>query len=175
MKRKLLRASIFLLHLTAIFQIDQIQAQKLFFIFGHVLYATPADNNFEHNYSSGLGVEGGAGLGSNRTFIVGTAGYTSFSSWPSNQYGSLAYVPLKLGIRHYLLAGKFLFVNADAGIGIMQNALYGGSRFSGDIGLGLKLGHFEVMANYDGFSRSSGETPGYSSWIGIKGGMTLGL
>lgn len=149
-------------------------AQKLVFLFGHVLYAVPVDQYFEKNYSYGLGVEGGIGLGTGRTFIVGTIGYSSFTAFSSNPYGKLSFVPLKVGIRHYLFVGKLLFVNADAGLGIVQNQLYNGSRFSADIGLGVKLGPIEVMADYDGYANTSGAS-GYSSWIGIKAGMTFGL
>lgn len=165
----------FLLALTAICISKPLHAQKLVFLFGHVLYAVPVDQRFEKNYSYGLGVEGGIGLGTGRTFIVGTVGYSSFTAFSSNPYGKLSYVPIKIGIRRYLLVGKLLFINVDAGVGILQNGLYNGSRFSGDIGLGVKLGPFEVMADYDGFAKSSIEGSGYSSWIGIKAGMTFGF
>ncbi len=165
----------FLIVLTTICNAKSAEAQKLIFLFGHVLYAIPADQNFEKNYSSGFGVEGGIGLGTGRTFVVGTVGYSSFTAFDSNPYGKLSYLPIKVGIRHYLLVGKLLFINADAGVGILQNGLYNGSRFSGDIGLGVKLGPLEVMVDYDGYAKSSGEGSGYASWIGIKAGMTFGF
>src|SRR5215475_14207731 len=140
-------------------------AQKLIFLFGHVVYSAPVDTYFSHNYSSGIGVEGGIGFGVNKTFLVGTIGYSSFTAYAENPYGKLSFVPVKVGIRHYLLVGNLLFLNADAGIGILKNGLYNGSRFSADIGLGVKLGPFEVMADYDGYTNSSSETSGYSSWI----------
>ena len=153
----------------------QAGAQKLIFLFGHVVYSAPVDTYFSHNYSSGLGVEGGVGIGTNRTFLVGTIGYSAFSAYSSNPYGKLSFVPVKAGVRHYLLIGKILFINADIGIGIIKNGLYNGSRFSGDVGLGVKLGPLEVMADYDGYANSSSQASGYSSWIGIKAGMTFGL
>ncbi|MFI5156642.1 MAG: hypothetical protein ACHQEM_10670 [Chitinophagales bacterium] len=161
--------------LTTICSSKSAHGQKLVFLFGHVLYAIPADQNFEKNYSSGFGVEGGIGLGTGRTFFVGTVGYSSFSAFETNPFGKLSYVPIKVGIRRYLLVGKLLFINGDAGIGILQNGLYHGSRFSGDIGLGVKLGPLEVMAAYDGYVKPSSEGSGYSSWIGIKIGMTFGF
>ena len=151
------------------------RAQKLIFLFGHVVYSAPVDTYFAHNYSCGIGVEGGLGFGTNRTFLMGTIGYSNFSAYSENPYGKLSFIPVKVGIRHYLLVGKLLFLNADAGVGILKNGLYNGSRFSADIGLGVKLGPFEVMADYDGYSNSSSETSGYSSWIGIKAGMTFGF
>jgi hypothetical protein len=174
MKNKLHRRITILLTSFAMINSNPVHAQKIVFLFGHVLYAVPVDQNFEKNYGYGLGVEGGIGLGGGRTFIVGTIGYSSFTAFSTNPYGKLSYVPLKVGIRHYLLAGKLLFVNADAGMGVVQNQLFNGSRFSADIGLGVKLGPFELLAAYDGYTNTSGVS-GYSSWIGIKAGMTFGF
>jgi len=152
-----------------------LHAQKLIFLFGHALYAAPVDNYFKHNYNSGLGVEGGLGLGSGKTFFIATLGYTAFSSSSSNSNGQLTYVPFKIGIRHYILPGKLLFIKADAGLGYVKNYLFNTSSFSADLGVGVKLGHFEVMADYDGFTRPGAETSGYSSWIGLKAGFEFGL
>jgi len=171
--KKHFRLVIALLLVTAV--TSNLQAQKLFFLFGHGLYAAPVDSYFKHNYNYGWGVEGGAGIGTGRTFLVGTIGYTSFSNVSGNSIGTTSYVPLKGGIRHYLLVGKILFIHADAGVGIIKNNITNGSRFSGDVGVGVKLGPVEVLADYDGYSRSSAETSGYSSWIGIKAGFRFGL
>lgn len=153
----------------------RLQAQKLFFLFGHGTYAAPVDSYFKNNYSYGFGVEGGAGIGTGRTFFVGTIGYTHFNAKSGNTFGNTSYVPVKGGIRHYLLVGKLLFIHADAGVGFIKNEKIDGSRFTGDVGLGVKLGPFEVLADYDGFTRGSAETSGYSSWIGIKAGFRFGL
>ena len=40
-----------------------LRAQKLVFLYAHGLYANPLDKNFNDNYNSGFGVEGGAGIG----------------------------------------------------------------------------------------------------------------
>ena len=122
-----------------------------------------------------MGVEGGAGIGTGRTFLIATVGYTSFRSVSGNSFGNTSYIPLKAGIRHYLIVGKILFIHADGGAGIIKNNIVNSSRFSGDIGLGVKLGPVEVLADYDGFTRSSSENSGYSSWIGIKAGFRFGL
>jgi hypothetical protein len=175
MKRGMgLRVFLLVVILTLAFQ-NRGSAQKLIFLFGHVVYSVPVDTYFSHNYSSGIGVEGGIGFGTNRTFLMGTIGYSSFSAFSENPYGKLSFVPVKVGIRHYLLVGKLLFLNADAGMGILKNGLYNGSRFSADIGLGVKIGPFEIMADYDGYTNPSSQTTGYSSWIGIKAGMTFGF
>jgi len=161
--------------LMVICSFGRLHAQKVFFLFAHGQYALPADSYFKHNYNYGLGVEGGAGIGTGRTFLVGTVGYTSFTSSSGNSYGNASYVPLKAGIRHYLFVGKILFIHADGGVAFIKNNVVNSSRFSGDVGLGVKLGPVEVLADYDGFTRSSAENTGYSSWIGIKAGFRFGL
>jgi hypothetical protein len=150
-------------------------AQHLVFLFGHLQYAEPVDTYFKHTSNNGFGVEGGAAVGIGRTFLIGTIGYTSFAAASGDTAGTLSYVPLKGGLRHYLLVGKILFLQVDVGVGHIKNQVVNSSRFSGDLGLGVKLGPFEVMASYDGFTRTGGETSGYSSWIGIKAGARLGL
>lgn len=154
---------------------SQLNAQKLIFLFAHGQYAAPVDSYFKHNYNYGAGVEGGVGFGTGRTFLVATFGYTSFKSGSENAYGNTSFVPIKGGIRHYILVAKILFLQADAGVGIIKNDAISSSRFSGDIGAGVTLGPFEIIVNYDGFSRTSAENTGYSSWIGIKAGMRFGL
>jgi hypothetical protein len=68
-----------------------------------------------------------------------------------------------------------LFIHADGGVAFIKNNIVNSSRFSGDIGVGVTLGPIEVLADYDGFTRSSAENSGYSSWIGIKAGFRFGL
>jgi hypothetical protein len=151
------------------------KAQKLFFIFAHGQYASPLDANFKDNYSYGLGAEGGVGIGTGKTFFIGTIGYTYFNDRAGSGAGNLTYVPMKIGVRHYLLPGKLIFIQADAGIGTINNKSKGGStsRFTGDIGAGVKLGPLEVGVSYDGFSRS--DPSGYASWLAFKAGWRIGL
>ncbi|HTQ27551.1 MAG TPA: hypothetical protein VMI35_05455 [Puia sp.] len=153
----------------------RISAQKLVFLFAHGLYAMPSDSYFKHNFNNGYGVEGGAGIGLGSTFFIGTIGYSSFGSTSQSSLGNTSYTPIKGGLRQYILVGKIIFLQVDAGVAHVKNEVVNGSRFSGDLGLGVKLGPFEVMASYDGFARSDGEPSGYSSWIGIKAGARLGL
>ncbi|HTQ65329.1 MAG TPA: hypothetical protein VMI12_11050 [Puia sp.] len=175
MKKKL-NFILIIICISTIFLPRSLSAQKLIFLFGHLQYALPVDNYFKNNYDHGLGVEGGAGFGTGRTFLVGTIGYTSFSNTAKNStYGSTSYVPIKVGLRHYLFVGKILFLSVNAGVGLINNNVQNSSRFSGDIGLGLTLGPFEIIADYDGYTRTSAENSGYSSWIGIKGGVRFGL
>jgi hypothetical protein len=155
--------------------VPQVKAQRLIFIYAHGLYANPVDKNFKDNYNSGLGIEGGAAVGWGKTFIVGTVGYTSFFDSDKNTSGNISYVPLKIGLRQYIFS-KFVYLHGDLGIAKIKNDLYNNqSRFSGDIGAGVKFTSFEMQLDYDGFTRKSPDVSGYSSWIGIKAGFNLGL
>ena len=58
-----------------------------------------------------------------------------------NGTGSLSYVPIKGGLRHYLLTGKLLFLQAEAGVGSIKNEVVSRKQFRGDLGRGL----FEVL------------------------------
>lgn len=149
-----------------------LHAQRLFFIYGHGLYAMPVDKNFKEGYSSGIGAEAGAALGWNKTFIVGTIGYTSFFDKDNNPAGKTSYVPLKAGLRQYVFL-KMIYLHGDLGIGNIKNDLTTDTRFSGDIGAGVKFGGFEAQLDYDGFTRK--DPSGYASWIGIKAGFNIGL
>lgn len=163
------------LSLVLLCSVGPLQAQKLIFLFGHLAYEVPVDSYFKSNYNYGLGVEGGIGIGVGSTFFVGTVGYSSFIEQGHAKVGNYTYVPFKGGLRKYVLVGKILFVQLDAGVALVKNDLVNSSRFSADLGLGAKLGPFEVLADYDGFANGSGQPVGYSSWIGLKAGMRLGL
>jgi len=151
------------------------KAQHLVFIFAHPVYESPVDKDFKNNYSFGLGAEGGIGLGAGRTFFVGTIGYSWFKSNSNKGMGDLNYVPVKIGFRHYILIGKVLFINANAGVATItdRSTHSSSSRFTADIGPGVKLGPFEAIINYDGFARS--DPSGYASWLALKFGWRIGL
>jgi hypothetical protein len=154
------------------------KAQHLVFIFAHPVYESPLDKDFKNNYSFGLGAEGGIGIGTGRTFFVGTIGYSFFnatSAGTDKGMGNLTYVPVKIGFRHYILVGKLLFINADAGVATItdRSTHSSSSRFTADIGPGIKLGPFEAIINYDGFARS--DPSGHASWLAFKFGWRIGL
>jgi hypothetical protein len=150
------------------------QAQKLFFVFAHGQYAAPLQNSFKHDYNYGLGAEAGAGvsLGS-KTFFTGTIGYTVFNS-PSKEISNLIYVPMKLGFRKYFLPANLIFIHADAGVAHINDKTTDSksTRFSGDVGAGVKLGPFEMGLAFDGFAK---EGSGYASWVAVKAGWRFGL
>jgi len=149
-------------------------AQKLFFLFGHALYASPLEKEFKDTYKYGIGAEGGAGIGWKKTFITGTIGYTSFTAETSNVAGKVNSIPIKIGLRHYLLE-KLLYVHGDIGIASIKDEIMSSAqtKFSGDIGTGLKIGGLEVQLDFDGFSRAN--PSGYNSWIALKAGFAIGL
>ncbi|MBO9199306.1 MULTISPECIES: hypothetical protein [Niastella] len=151
------------------------QAQKLFFLFAHGQYASPVQTGFKNDYNFGLGGEAGAGIGfGTKTFLTGTLGYTVFDA-KTKELGNIIYVPMKLGLRRYFLPANLLFIHVDAGVAHIKDKTNNASssRFSGDVGAGVKLGPFEVGVAYDGFSR--GESAGYASWWAFKAGWRFGL
>jgi len=149
------------------------KAQRLVFLFGHGVYSVPAGATFKDTYNFGLGGEVGIGVGLlGKTFITGTLGFTDFVHSSSSQSGNMTYVPVKFGVRHYLLS-KLLFVHGDLGPGFFkQNKIdYKATKFTGDLGVGLKLAAFEVSADYDGIF---GNNPS-GSWFALKAGFNFGL
>ncbi len=150
-------------------------AQHLVFLFAHGQYASPLDKDFKNNYSYGLGAEGGVGLGTGSTFFMGTIGYSYFKAMSGKDAGNLTFVPIKVGVRHYLLVGKILFIDANAGIGAITNRAThtSESRFTADAGAGVKLGPLDLGINYEGFSRS--DPSGFASWLAFKLGWRIGF
>lgn len=167
-----LRKICMLLVAAFVFQCKNLYAQHVGFIFGHALYAGPLDKNFSNGYNSGLGAEAGGGIGWNKTFIVGTIGYSNFFHKSGNEAGDLKYIPVKAGLRQYIFL-KNLYLHGDVGIANIKNKAGSQSRFSGDIGAGVKFMHFEVQVDYDGFTRSN--PSGYASWFAVKAGLEFGL
>lgn len=146
------------------------QAQKLFFVFAHGVYASPVQSDFKNNYSYGLGAEGGVGLGTGKTFFTGTVGYTFFNARPEAT-GNLTYAPMKLGVRRYFLPGNLLFIHADGGVANIK--VKGGSSYSrltGDVGAGAKLGPLDVGVAYNAFAGDD-----HASWLEFKVGWKFGL
>lgn len=163
-----------LLAFTGLF--NRLHAQNLFFLFGHAQYSAPVDKNFKENYNLGAGIEGGGGFGVNRTFLTATTGYSFFNARHGKGVGNLSYVPLKIGIRQYILPLKLVFIHADAGVAFLNSSSMGAEkRFAADIGAALNLKAFELGAAYEGFTRPGSETSGFSSWIGFKVGWRFGL
>jgi hypothetical protein len=164
-----------------VFWTGNVNAQHVGFVFGHALYAEPVDKNFKNNYNAGLGVEAGGGIGWNKTFLMGTIGYTNFfhkNVTVNNQGGPYAsgndlhFIPVKAGVRQYIVM-KTIYLHGDIGLGNIADKTSNDSRFSGDIGAGVKFAHFEIQVDYDGFTRK--DPSGYASWLALKAGLEFGL
>ena len=151
---------------------NNIHAQHLVLLFGHGIYAVPEDKNSKNGYNTGLGVEAGAGIGWNKTFIAGTIGYSHFFKDSGNAAGDVSVVPFKVGLRQYVFS-KLIYIHGDLGVDKITNKISSGGHFSGDIGAGIKFSIFELQLDYDGYTR--GDPPGFASWVDFKAGFAFGL
>lgn len=139
--RKISKLSLFIIIAMA-FCIE-LQAQLLkrprALVFGNLAYASPAGSGLDANYSAGVAGEFGGGLGFGKTIFTGSIGYQLFSSRPGVAAGNLRIVPIKLGVRRYLLGSIFLQVHG--GIATQSYAHSGtrGSSFVYELGGGWKL------------------------------------
>lgn len=163
-------ANVILLTLFLFFAAN-INAQKLFFVFGHAEYASPVGNLRNAN-NAGLGVEVGGGIGMSKTFVTGTIGTTWLAAnkrLGNTSQGGLKYTPYKLGVRHYLLL-KNLFVKGEAGLATMKyiDTDNKTSKLTTSFGAGLKFTTFEALIDYNSVAN-------YGSWVGIKFGLAIGL
>ncbi len=141
-------------------------------IFVHALYASALDKNSQAAYNGGLGANGGVTIGTSRTRLVGTIGYTNFfgaSGVPDEHY-----IPLKLGVRKYLpLTLHKIFLQGDLGAGFLSNKDAGNTdtRFAADIGAGVHLAGLDAALVFDGI-----DTPhNWSTWVNFELGFNLGF
>lgn len=107
--------------------------------FGNIAYASPSGNGLDANYRGGVAVELGGGLGLGKTIFTSSVGYQLYSSRPGVTVGNLQVIPLKFGVRRYLLGS--IFLQAHGGIASQRYAKSGttGSSFIYELGGGLKL------------------------------------
>ncbi len=161
-----------LLLIFAITCLNEVKAQRLFFLFGHAEYASVTGDLKKFN-DNGLGVEAGVGIGMNKTFFVGTIGSTWLRAVDDRPdlftFSTLRYTPVKVGIRRYIFR-KNLFLKADAGLANMKysKASDGDSKFTYTAGAGFKFTGFEVIGDYT-------HVGDYGSWLSVKAGFTIGL
>ncbi|MGI8950411.1 MAG: hypothetical protein ACR2FN_02390 [Chitinophagaceae bacterium] len=177
MKKSLkISVCLFVFFIILSFVTNNIEAQKLVFLYGHGLFATPLDQSSKNRYNYGLGAEAGVGLGMKKTFFVGSIGYTSF-----NAKGNFvpfigdheSYIPLKIGIRQYLPL-KVIFLDGNLGLGFVNNKQDNSTtRFAFDVGGGVKFAGFEAGINWDNFREITPK--GWSSWLAFKAGYRIGF
>ena len=151
-------------------------------LYAHALYASALDKSSQHLYNNGFGGVAGVTYGKNNTYFVGSVGYTSIPSalGPTdpdpNNYGDETYIPVKVGIRQHLpVILSFLFIQGDAGVGFIsyKSNTTNDTRFAFDLGAGAQFGPFEVALVWDSFTEKKPE--GWSSWLTIQAGFTIGL
>jgi hypothetical protein len=148
-----------------------VHAQKLFFVVAHGQYSSPVQNTFKANFNYGLGGEAGVGIGPGKTKVMGTIGYHFFNARSGHEASDLTVVPMKLGLRRYIL--PLIFVHADAGVAKIKAKGADGrtSGFTADIGAGVKLGPMDLGVAYDGFQYEGA----FRSFVAFKAGWRLGL
>lgn len=137
----------------------------------YLIYAKPT-GDFKKAYSFGGGGEvyGGAGLG--KTFIIVTAGVRAFKPQSGVHSGTLTYVPVTIGIKHYVFR-KLLFINADLGRAAVKNKNFNESRFTRGFGFGAKLLGLQAAIYYDGWKNV--HASGFSNSMNIKVGWSISL
>ncbi len=141
-------------------------------VFVHALYASALDNDSRDAYNGGLGVKGGVTIGSSRTRLVGTIGYTNF--FGAHDVSDLHYIPVKLGFRKYLpLTLHKVFLQGDLGAAFLSTKEDDNTdtRFAADIGAGVHLAGFDAAVVFDGIN-----TPhNWSTWVNFELGFNLGF
>ena len=129
--------------------------------FGNFTYADPL-GTLSSSYKNGIGFEVGGGIGFGRTLLYASTGYINYNG-KNSSIGSIKIVPVKLGIRRYLLFGLFL----NGAIGIANQTLQVPINYSGnfntvnnsgflyEFGAGLKVFKLiEIGAAYTGWNNN---------------------
>jgi len=114
----------------------------------------------------------GGGIGFGKTVLYASAGYEKYKAVSSNAAGSFKLVPIKVGLRRYLLPG--LFINGALGTAIQtyDQSSFGNSSFLYEAGAGIKFpGMIELGAAYTGWLYS-GNT---QTALLFKGGLAIKL
>ena len=115
---------LFITILAIIFVVNA-QAPKTL-VYGNFTIATPQGTDFSKAYNGGNGIEIAGGIGIGKTLLIGSTGYIQYQAQSVNTLGDLKVIPIKVGIRRYLV-GK-LFVNGQVGAAIES---YGKSSGTG--------------------------------------------
>jgi hypothetical protein len=144
-------------------------------VYGNFTIGTPQGIDFTKAYNAGNGIEIGGGIGIGKTMLIGITGYIQYQAQTANTLGDLKVIPIKVGIRRYLV-GK-LFVNGQVGAAIES---YGkssvtGTKFLYEVGAGVKILHLvEVGLGYTGYQSAAVPTINYNSLL-FKVGFSIKL
>ena len=123
-------------------------------VYGNFTIAAPQGDEFTKAYNQGAGGEIGGGIGIGKTMLIGSLGYINYAAINSNVsiLGDLKVIPIKVGIRRYLV-GK-LFVNGQIGAVVESytKSSATGTKFLYEVGAGVKIIHLiEVGVAYTGY------------------------
>jgi hypothetical protein len=150
------------------------QLKKPGITLGAGLYYANPQGSFKDEYKGGLGgeVKGGVGLGN--TYLVATLGYAVFSARSDNEYGTLTYKPVKVGVKRYFLA-KRIFVNSDLGVATLKDKSMNSSTrtFTKGFGGGARLLGLEASVYYDSWGNP--HSSGTANSLQFKLGYNLTL
>ena len=165
--------SVFITIITIVF-VANAQAPKGL-VYGNFTIGTPQGTDFTKAYNVGNGVEIGGGIGIGKTMIIGSTGYIQYQAQSINTLGDLKVIPIKVGIRQYIV-GK-LFVNGQVGAAIES---YGkssatGTKFLYEVGAGVKILHLvELGIGYTGYQSAAVPTINYNTLL-FKVGFSIKL
>lgn len=136
-------------------------------VYGNFTFTSPQGTDFTKNFASGSGFEIGGGYSIGKTVIIGSTGYVNYlAATNSTTYGDLNVIPIKFGVRRYLV-GK-LFVNGQIGTAIesYSKGSASGSKFLYEVGAGVKIIHLiEVGAAYTSYQSAATPTINYNSLL----------
>jgi len=154
-----------------ILQYQNIQAQRtsLFFVRGQ--YSLPRNPNLANTYTHAFGGEAGAGLGFDDTFFQLTIGYNKFKAKESVTTGPLTLIPVRVGIRQYILP-NIVYLHAGGGLSWIKNqTIPTETSFTVSTGVGVQISMLEIEGAYEGVSNK--KPIGWGSWFGMKLGYVL--
>lgn len=153
-----------------LFSTSLIAQKSKSFIGGNIVFGFPG-GDFKDSYKSAIGVEGSAGIGFSKLYLLGTVGYTSYKPVSGNMYGKITIIPLKAGLRLY--ATKKIFLAGNAGYGFLKDEVMESreARFVYDAGVGVHFLLGQVSVHYDAWKRKN--NPGSSSTVQLKLGLAI--
>ncbi len=122
--------------------------------FGNYTYSIPNGNfgTYYKTYYNGNGFEIGGGIGLGKNLLYASAGYISYGSKGAGNYNV---IPVKIGLRRYLLRG--LFLNGAVGLANQSYSYNSTSKSSliYEVGAGFKIFHLiEIGGAYTGWNNA---------------------
>lgn len=108
------------------------------------------DFSKEVEFGAGAEVYGGVAWG--KTSLSVTTGYRVYSDEWCMCDNLLEYVPVKMGVKHFLSA-KTLFMQGDLGIASVKFRGTVQASFAADLGVSMQLSKFQLELFYETFTR----------------------